>query len=41
MRRYVTELIGAFFLVVTIGLVVPQGTALAPIAHGSVLLVMA
>jgi aquaporin Z len=40
MRRYVTELIGAFFLVLTIGLVVPQGTDLAPIAIGSVLMVM-
>ena len=40
MRRYVTELIGAFFLVLTIGLIVPQGTALAPIAIGSVLMVM-
>src|SRR5690606_3211738 len=40
MRRYVTELIGAFFLVLTIGLTVPQGTDLAPIAIGSVLMVM-
>jgi len=40
MRSYLTELIGTFFLVLTIGLVVLNGTALAPIAIGSVLMVM-
>jgi aquaporin Z len=40
MSRYVTELVGTFFLVLTIGLTVLGGTPLAPIAIGSVLMVM-
>ncbi len=40
MSRYVTELIGTFFLVLTIGMVVVDGTPLAPIAIGSTLMVM-
>jgi aquaporin Z len=40
MRSYLTEFIGTFFLVLTIGLVVLDGTAMAPIAIGSVLMVM-
>lgn len=40
MNRYVTELIGTFFLVLTIGMVVVGGTPLAPIAIGSMLMVM-
>src|SRR5690606_13704585 len=40
MRRYVTELIGTFFLVLTIGLVVPPGTDLAPLAICSALMIM-
>ena len=40
MHRYVTEFIGTFFLVLTVGLVVANGTALAPIAIGSALMVM-
>jgi aquaporin Z len=40
MIRYVTELIGTFFLVLTIGLVVVQATPLGPIAIGAVLMVM-
>lgn len=40
MKRYLTEFIGTFFLVFTIGLVVAGGTAFAPIAIGSVLMVM-
>ncbi len=40
MNRYVTELIGTFFLVLTIGMVVVDGTPLAPIAIGSMLMVM-
>ena len=38
MNRYITELIGTFFLVFTIGMV--GGLATAPIAIGSVLMVM-
>lgn len=37
MNRYVTELIGTFFLVFTIGLVLLSGTELAPIAIGMML----
>ncbi len=37
MGRYVTELVGTFFLVLTIGAVVVDGTALAPLAIGSTL----
>ena len=40
MSRYVTELVGTFFLVLTIGLTVLNGTPLAPLAIGSVLMVM-
>ena len=40
MSRYLTEVIGTFFLVFTIGLTVLDGTALAPLAIGSVLMVM-
>lgn len=40
MKRYLTELIGTFFLVLTIGLVVTQNIALGAIAIGSVLMVM-
>ncbi|HET9334054.1 MAG TPA: MIP/aquaporin family protein [Gemmatimonadota bacterium] len=40
MIRYLTELIGTFFLVLTIGLVVVQATPLGPIAIGAVLMVM-
>lgn len=40
MRRYLTELIGTFFLVFTIGLSVLCGTSIAPIAIGSALTVM-
>jgi aquaporin Z len=39
-NRYVTELIGTFFLVFTIGMVDVGGVAAAPIAIGSVLMVM-
>jgi aquaporin Z len=40
MRRYLTELIGTFFLVLTIGLTIVGGSAFAPLAIGSVLMVM-
>lgn len=40
MRAYLTEAIGTFFLVLTIGLTVAQGTPLAPLAIGAVLMVM-
>ena len=40
MSRYVTEFVGTFFLVLTIGLVVLDGTPMAPIAIGSVLMAM-
>jgi len=40
MRNYVTEFIGTFFLVLTIGLTVLSGTSLAPLAIGSSLMVM-
>ena len=40
MSRYLTELIGTFFLVFTIGLTVLNGTGLAPLAIGSALMVM-
>ncbi|HVS02536.1 MAG TPA: aquaporin [Thermoanaerobaculia bacterium] len=40
MRRYAIELIGTFFLVLTIGFTAVQGTALAPLAIGSILMVM-
>ena len=40
MNRYLTEFIGTFFLVLTIGLSVMSGSELAPIAIGSSLMVM-
>ena len=40
MNRYLTEFIGTFFLVLTIGLSVLSGSALAPLAIGSALMVM-
>jgi aquaporin Z len=40
MKRYVTELIGTFFLVFAIGMAVVSGTAAAPLAIGSMLMVM-
>ncbi|HLE84337.1 MAG TPA: hypothetical protein VJG13_08355, partial [Thermoanaerobaculia bacterium] len=40
MHRYLTELIGTFFLVLTIGLTTVQRAAMAPLAIGSVLMVM-
>jgi aquaporin Z len=39
-RKLVTEAIGTFFLVLTIGLTVTAGEPLAPVAIGSVLMVM-
>ena len=40
MFKYLTELIGTFFLVLTIGLTVLGGSASAPLAIGSALMVM-
>ena len=40
MKNYVTEFIGTFFLVLTIGLTVVGGTEFAPLAIGSSLMVM-
>ncbi|MEK6675217.1 MAG: aquaporin [Planctomycetota bacterium] len=40
MEKYLTETIGTFFLVLTIGLTVVGGSPYAPIAIGSVLMVM-
>ncbi|HEX7001595.1 MAG TPA: MIP/aquaporin family protein [Trueperaceae bacterium] len=40
MRAYIMEFIGTFFLVLTIGLVVIQGIAVAPLAIGFALMVM-
>ena len=40
MHKYITELIGTFFLVLTIGLVVGIGSPFAPLVIGSVLMVM-
>ena len=40
MRAYLTEFIGTFFLVLTIGLVVISGSAMAPLAIGLALMVM-
>ncbi|HZW99660.1 MAG TPA: MIP/aquaporin family protein [Trueperaceae bacterium] len=40
MRAYLMEFIGTFFLVFTIGLVVIQGVAMAPLAIGFALMVM-
>src|SRR3982074_1631797 len=42
MKKYIVELIGTFFLVLTVGACVvnPNGGVIAPIAIGSVLMVM-
>jgi aquaporin Z len=40
MRNYLTEFIGTFFLVLTVGLTVLNGTPLAPLAIGASLMVM-
>jgi aquaporin Z len=40
MRRYITEFIGTFFLVFTVGCTVLSGAALAPVAIGASLMVM-
>lgn len=40
MKKYIVEFIGTFFLVLTVGLAVNSGSALAPVAIGSVLMVM-
>ena len=40
MKKVIVEFIGTFFLVLTVGLAVRQGAPLAPIAIGSVLMVM-
>ena len=40
MNKYLTELIGTFFLVLTIGLSVLGGTPMAPLAIGAILMVM-
>ena len=40
MSRYVTEFVGTFFLVLTIGLTAMNGTPMAPLAIGSVLMAM-
>jgi aquaporin Z len=40
MNKYLTEFIGTFFLVLTIGLSVIGGTPMAPLAIGAVLMVM-
>jgi aquaporin Z len=39
-KRYLTEFIGTFFLVLTVGLTVLNGTPLAPLAIGSSLMIM-
>jgi aquaporin Z len=40
MRNYVTEAIGTFFLVLTVGLTVTQSVPMAPLAIGSSLMIM-
>ena len=40
MRKYLTEFVGTFFLVLTIGLAVVQGMSMAPVAIGAILMVM-
>lgn len=40
MKNYLTEFIGTFFLVLTIGLTVTAGTPFAPVAIGSALMAM-
>ena len=38
MRNYLTEFIGTFFLVLTVGLTVTQGSQFAPLAIGASLI---
>lgn len=40
MAKYLTEFLGTFFLVLTIGLTVCQGVAMAPLAIGCALMIM-
>ncbi|MGH9884864.1 MAG: MIP/aquaporin family protein [bacterium] len=40
MKNYLTELVGTFFLVLTIGLTVMQGSQFAPLAIGASLMIM-
>src|SRR4051795_10742259 len=40
MQNYLTEFLGTFFLVLTIGLTVLSGSPLAPLAIGSSLMIM-
>jgi aquaporin Z len=40
MKRYLTEFIGTFFLVLTMGLTVVQGSPFAPLAIGASLMIM-
>ncbi len=40
MKSYVTEFIGTFFLVLTVGLTVIGGTPFAPLAIGASLMIM-
>lgn len=40
MKKYIVEFIGTFFLVFTVGMAVKTGSALAPLAIGSALMVM-
>src|ERR1700722_8773563 len=40
MRNYVTEAIGTFFLVLTVGLTVSQSVPMAPLAIGCSLMIM-
>lgn len=40
MRKYVTEAIGTFFLVLTVGLTVSQNAPMAPLAIGASLMIM-
>src|SRR4029078_8407731 len=40
MQNYLTEFLGTFFLVLTIGLTVLSGSPLAPLAIGSALMIM-
>ena len=40
MAKYLTEVTGTFFLVLTIGLTALSGTVLAPLAIGAALMVM-
>jgi aquaporin Z len=40
MKNYLTEALGTFFLVLVIGLTVATGSEFAPIAIGSILMIM-